>query len=269
MNRVRRWVIGTMMLTIALPLQAFGADDQSIRFFESITKQDLAAVRAALEAQPNLASAKDASERSAVTAAVFLRSGPTFIAPAENQILHVILAKRPTMTFLEACLVGDVDQVRAQLDKDPSLAMSWNANGFSALHCAAFSGHVETARALLEHHAMVNARSKSRFKNTPLQIATLVAHYDMAKFLLENDADVLVRQVKGFAPLHEAAFHGRQDLVELLLEHGAEIDARNNDGETALTYAMRGKHTELAEYLRAKGASTAEIQAGVTAAPKE
>jgi ankyrin repeat protein len=127
-------------------------------------------------------------------------------------------------------------------------------SGFSALHLAAFSGDVETARLLLARGAEINARSRSRFKNTPLQVGLLVGQYDMTRFLIERGADVLVRQSKGFAPIHEAAFLGRRDLVQ-----GAEIDARTNDGRTAVTEATRRKHPELAEYLKSTGGSDGEI----------
>jgi ankyrin repeat protein len=60
---------------------------------------------------------------------------------------------------------------------------------------------------------------------------------------------------------------GRRDLVDLLLAAGAEPTARADDGRTAVTEALRGKHAELAEYLRTRGARDAAITADLTAPP--
>jgi cytohesin len=77
-----------------------------------------------------------------------------------------------------------------------------------------------------------------------------------------------VRQERGFAPIHEAAFLGRRDLIDLLLEKGADINARGNDGRNAITEAIRGGHPELADYLRAKGAKEVAITADLSKAPE-
>ncbi|HEX9986376.1 MAG TPA: ankyrin repeat domain-containing protein [Thermoanaerobaculia bacterium] len=190
-----------------------------------------------------------------------------FIPPQKNEALQALLAKKPDLTFFEACGVGDAARVRALLEAKPSLVNEWTSFGWTPLHLAAFSGNVETAKLLLDRGAAVNVRAKSKFRNTPLQAAMLTAQYDTTKLLLEHGADALVRQAEGFAPVHEAALLGRLDLLELLLAHGAELDARANDGRTALTEAMRGKHAEMVAYLRGKGAAGAELTADLMKSP--
>jgi ankyrin repeat protein len=81
----------------------------------------------------------------------------------------------------------------------------------------------------------------------------LTGEYDVAKLLLDRGADPLVRQAKGFAPMHEAAFLGRVDLIQLLLDRGAEINSRADSGRTPLGEAIRGKHPDAADLLRSKG----------------
>src|SRR5207253_8297410 len=66
--------------------------------------------------------------------------------------------------------------------------------------------------------------------------------YETAKILLEHGADPLVRQSKGFTPMHEAALLGRADLIELLLAHGAEINSMADNGHTPMAEAIRGHH---------------------------
>jgi ankyrin repeat protein len=210
-----------------------------------------------------------AADDSAVMKALFYRSGGELTPPANNEALKAVLAKRPALTFLEACGVGDAAEIARQLKRDPKLATTWTTWGWSALHLAAFSGDPEAVRLVLDRGADINARARTKFKNTPLQAALLANQLATTKLLLERGADPLVRQALGFTPLQGAAFHGRRDLVDLLLGAGAEIDSRADDGRTAVTEALRGGHAELAEYLRQKGARGVEITADLKAPPKE
>ena len=98
-----------------------------------------------------------------------------------------------------ACELGQVDQVKTFLDKDPALANSKDNNGFAPLHWAAGSG--------------------SR---------------DVTAILLAKGADINARNDSGATPLHLAAFMGRNDVVELLLAKGAEVNARNLKKRTPL-----------------------------------
>jgi len=210
-----------------------------------------------------------AADDSAVMTALFQRNGEGFTPPAKNEALKAVLARRPALTFLEACGVGDTAEIARQLKRDPKLATTWTSRGWSALHLAAFSGDPQAVRLVLDRGADVNARARTKFKNTPLQAALLANQLSTAKLLLERGADPLVRQAHGFTPLQEAAFHGDRDLVDLLLTAGAELNSRADDGRTAVTEALRGNHPDLAEYLRQKGARGAEITADLQAPPKD
>lgn len=210
-----------------------------------------------------------AADDSVIMNALFHQTGEGFTPPAKNAALKALLAKRPALTFLEACGVGDTAEITAQLKRDPKLATTWARWGWSPLHLAAFSGDPEAVRLLLDRGVEVNARAHTRFKNTPLQAALLAGQVATAKLLLARGADPLVRQAHGFTPLQEAALHGDRDIIDLLLAAGAELDSRADDGRTAVTEALRGNHPELAEYLRQKGARGVEITADLKAAPKD
>jgi ankyrin repeat protein len=199
--------------------------------------------------------------------ALFRNDGEGFTPPANNGELQALLAKHPALSFLEACGVGDTQEIARQLKRDPKLATSWTPFGWSALHLAAFSGVPGAVQLVLDRGADIDARAHSKFKNTPLQAALLAGQLATARLLLERGADPLVRQALGFTPLHEAALLGRRDLVDLLLGAGTELNSRTDDGRTALTEALRGRHSELADYLRSKGARGAEITADLKAPP--
>ena len=57
--------------------------------------------------------------------------------------------------------------------------------------------------------------------------------------LIEQGADVNVRNHKGQTALHCAAKAGFVDIVTLLLEHGADVDPLDGNGETPLATALR------------------------------
>ena len=206
---------------------------------------------------------------SPVMSALFANSGRGFLNPRENEALTALLKSQPQLDFYEACAVGNSEQIAALLRADPKRLEGWHSLGWTGLHFAAFAGNVPAMKLLLERGSVVNARARNRFSNSPLQAALLTGQYDAAKLLIEHGADVNLRQAGGFAALHEAALSGRKDLVDLLLDHGAEIAARGNDGRNAVSEAERGKHGELAAYLRSKGGVDATITADLRAAPKE
>jgi ankyrin repeat protein len=59
-------------------------------------------------------------------------------------------------------------------------------------------------------------------------------------------------------PLHHAALSNHADVVRLLVERGARLDIEDTVYHgTPLDWANHGKRTEIAEYLRARGAPTA------------
>jgi ankyrin repeat protein len=236
--------------------------------FAAIRARDVSSIERLLQQEPKLASATDANGRSAVMMALFSVVGESFQPPQQNAMLQALVKHGPKLSFFESCAIGDLDSVRASLKLDQSLATRWHPSGLSALHFAAFSGNAATVQVLLEYGADVDARARNSFLNTPLQVALLPGNEATARLLLDRGADPLVRQERGFAPIHEAAFLGRRDLVDLLLEKGADINARGNDGRNAITEAIRGGHPELADYLRAKGAKEVAITADLSKAPE-
>jgi ankyrin repeat protein len=78
-----------------------------------------------------------------------------------------------------------------------SLAMG----GLTALHIAARNGQIDAVSALFAAHANINARTDTD-KATPLLLALINGHYDVAKFLIDHDADVTLTSTDGLSPLY-------------------------------------------------------------------
>ena len=69
--------------------------------------------------------------------------------------------------------------------------------------------------------------------------------------LLDEGADVNIKDEGGATPLHAAAFGGHRDVIRLLMARGADVNAQDNDGDTPLGFAadtatakvLKGKRT--------------------------
>jgi ankyrin repeat protein len=75
--------------------------------------------------------------------------------------------------------------------------------GLTALHFAARQGALATVEALIESGADVNAVSPAD-RTTPIVIATINGHFDLAKYLLDHGADPNLATDAGMTPLYAA-----------------------------------------------------------------
>lgn len=244
---MRLVLLAAMIIGITIP--AMGQDD----FLKAVNSGDVATVQTMLARDPALANAKNAKGTSAVISALFTNKGEGFLDPAKNEMLHAILAQKPHLDLFETAALGTAAQLDAMLT-DADAVKRRTHFGWTLLHMSAFGGNVANTELLLKKGAAIGARADSKFRNTPLQAALLSSQYATAKVLLEHGADALVRQSKGFTPMHEGAAGGRIDILQLLLDHGAEINSVADDGETPLAVALRGKHEDVIEWMKTKGA---------------
>ena len=245
-----------MMLILAL-VSVLAADQTT--FLKAVQTRDVATVRTMLDADPSLANAHSPKGVSAVTGALFsLAKGEEgFHDAATNEVVQVVLARHPKLDVFDIAAIGTRDQLEEQLKTSAVTARS--PFGWTLLHLAAFAGNMPNTELLIAKGADVNARAQSKFLNTPLHAALLSGQYATAKLLIEHGSDILVRDANGFAPIHIAAVSGRQDIIQLLLDHGAQLNPVANNGKTPLAEALRGKHEELAAWLKAKGAVPAAV----------
>ena len=214
--------------------------------------------------------------------------------------------------LMRAAAAGEVHEVRRLLDRGARVEQRVRATpvrdliaflsffqerparspGFTALHFAVSSGHVEAVRVLLEAgvgvgegdlpgiHPVILATgpltedvevlrvlleagappepATGREGLTPLMSAAMWGRTEAAHLLLERGADVNSRSRTGETPLIHAARAGAAPVVLLLLEAGADPEVRDQrQGWTALSWAESRGHREAADVLREWGASEA------------
>ncbi len=164
-----------------------------------------------------------------------------------------------------------------------------NQGGMTALHLAARQGNARTVEALLAAGADVNAPSAGD-QTTPLLIATVNGHFDLAKTLLDKGADPNLASEAGATPLYAAvnvtwapkALYPQPraylqqnlsylDYMKVLLDKGADPNARlkkklwysgynfdlsgvDEGGATAFWRAAYGGDVEAMQLLKEHGA---------------
>ncbi len=122
------------------------------------------------------------------------------------------------------------------------------------MHLAAFFGHPELAKGLLNRGAAIDSRSTNAMKNTPLHAAAAGAKFEMVKLLLDHGADANARQHGGWTALHSAAQTGNRAMGETLLAHGADVKARADNNQSPLDLALVHGYGEMATLLEGLGA---------------
>jgi hypothetical protein len=71
----------------------------------------------------------------------------------------------------------------------------------------------------------------------------------VAKFLVEQQADVNVAKPDGWTPLHLAAWNGHVEVVKFLVEQRADVTTKDSDGWTPLHSATQNGHLEVVKFL--------------------
>jgi ankyrin repeat protein len=210
--------------------------------FGCIGSGDLARLRSLLAANPGLAGARDDTGVSLCLQACYQRRG---------EMVETILAAGPELDIFDvSALPGQAERGKALLDANPALAGAYSADGFTALHLAAFFGQTEMARRLLAHRADPDAVSRNPMGLRPLHSAAASASFEIVQLLVDHGADVSARQHGGWTPLHAAADRGHVAMVEFLLSHSADPSQASDDGKTALDLAVRKGHDAVAGRLR-------------------
>lgn len=211
------------------------------RLMTAVTSNDVDAVRRVIAEDPAAANARGPAGESPLLAAIY-RNADAIVA---------LLAERRDLDLHEAAVLGDLERVRALLTEDRARVTSRSADGWTALHLAAFYGKRGVAELLLARGADLAALSSNQMANTPLHAALAGREdADVVALLIARGADVNARGAMGYTPLHIAASRGNASLVERLLSSGAKAMARTEDGKTPALIATERGHDAVASRLR-------------------
>jgi uncharacterized protein len=166
-----------------------------------------------------------------------------------------------------------VDQLPKEGDQEPPRP----EGGFTPMLYAAMAGDLDSVKVLAAAHASINDAAPDGV--TPLIVAVVKFHEDVALHLINNGADVNVAK-PGYTALHAAALTGQINVVKALLAHKADVNAPvtmpkrlqgvfvpynpelqtgrlNQIGATPFALAAKAVNTEMMQLLLANGADPA------------
>jgi ankyrin repeat protein len=155
-----------------------------------------------------------------------------------------------------ACQHKSLDTVKVFLEKstsvkndDPSLCNvnQVDASEWTALHFAVQCGSLECVKLLIEHRAVVDAKTHKR--ETPLHFAAQNNCYEIVNLLIENKADINARTDKYETALHITAKNNSFEALKLLIENNADIEATTEKRKTSLHIAAQNNCFEVVKLL--------------------
>jgi ankyrin repeat protein len=168
--------------------------------------------------------------------------------------------------------VGNVESTRTvlKMNADPTLQ---DSQGRTELHRAAYNGHIEAAKALLEWKLEILSY-KDAANRTALHQAILSYKSEFACMLLDKyyahaeyarEDLSAVETEGGRTPLISAVVRRYSKVIEKLLELGAKTETRDKNGDTALLLAVRRGNGSIVQLLISPGApngNRVDIDAG-------
>ncbi len=132
-----------------------------------------------------------------------------------------LLADGAVSNVFDAAALGDAAKLREFFATDPELVHAWSADGFTALHFAAFLGGPEAVRVCLDASADVAAVARNEMRVQPLHSAAANGNVESCRLLLAAGADPHARQQRDFTPMDAATQEHNEELIALLRTYGA------------------------------------------------
>jgi ankyrin repeat protein len=170
--------------------------------------------------------------------------------------------------FINAAAIGDIKKLRRILAEGLDVNMR-NMDGKLALGVAAGYGQMEAVKFLLDNRADLQAMDRV---GTPLHWAAGKGQVEMVRFLISRGADINAKNQnitdpwKGHTALINAAAGGHVKVIEIFLRNGVNVDVKTDKGYTPLMEAaFRGKNDAVMALIKAgadRNAITDEVVLG-------
>lgn len=185
----------------------------------------------------------------------------TAIKNPPNQLkLNLHKTLRMATTEAEKNLVNavennDINTVKKILKMgiDPNIIITernrWAIISYSAKH-----KHNEILKLLIENNADIDV--KDLFGTTPLSVACFNGSVETVKILLQAKAKINIIDNSGYTALYGTAFNGNIKIARMLIQAGANVNiaGSNEDNWTALIEACDHGHIEIVKLLLQSGA---------------
>jgi ankyrin repeat protein len=207
---------------------------------EYITNSDLIGLNALLTQSPALATTVTSHNVSPLMLSCYYK---------KPQVTELILKYLDEINLFEAAAAGKFDAVAHLVYTHPDAIDAYAEDGFTSLGLSCYFGQSEVARYLVLKGANVNLSSNNGFNVFPIHSAAAGNYTEIVRMLIENGAQVNVKQQAGSTPLHSAAQNGNLEMLILLLENGAEVNTRMEGGKLPADVAREKGFDDIAEIL--------------------
>ncbi len=207
---------------------------------EYITNADINGMDELLKQNPSLAKSFTSQQVSPLMLSCYYK---------KPEVTALLLNYLDEISLFEASAAGKFEVVAHLIYKNPDAINFYAADGFTSLGLACYFGHFEIARYLVFKGADVNLPSNNGFRVYPLHSAAAGNFTEIARMLIDNDAQINVTQQAGVTALHSAAQNGNIDLLIMLLEHGADLNVRMEGGKLPADLAKEKGFLDIADVL--------------------
>ncbi len=156
--------------------------------------------------------------------------------------------------MIAAARIGDLERVQYLIGKvdDINAREEVVGNGHTALFNAASAGHTDIVKFLIKKGAKLNEQPG---EVTPLIMAAWAGHTETVLVLLQAGSNPNAKDESGWTALTFAARKGYLDIARLLIEKDADVNVHLSDDNTPLSWAKATKNQKMIGLLKSAGAS--------------
>ncbi|MFZ2361313.1 MAG: ankyrin repeat domain-containing protein [Anaerolineae bacterium] len=148
------------------------------------------------------------------------------------------------MSLMQAVKADNAAQVRQLIAAGVDVNAA-DASGDIPLIMAAYLGHTEITRLLLEAGADVTAVD-SGMKATALHAAAYAGRTEPARLLIQHGIDIDAQgPYNGYTALHDAIWQNNVETARVIVDAGADLTLRNHEGQTPLEMARARKRQQI------------------------
>lgn len=136
---------------------------------------------------------------------------------------------------------GNIDIIMLLLKRGADIHITHALFGRTPLHYAVVCQQTEAVKVLVEHLVKINSKDIIDLTedngDSALSMATLMNNTNVIRYLIENGADISIKNRCGQTPLHIAATYCNINIVGYLLLQDADVHIKDDNGDTPLHIA--------------------------------